>query len=75
MSALTPDVSEDQSPGTPPGDPGDAVRVAALEVEVRMLRDQLSDTRADRDRLAALLKQALETRPGLIERLARLVRV
>ena len=74
MSALSPDVSEDQPPGLPPGDPGDAVRIATLEVEVRMLRDQLSDTQAERDRLAALLEKTLEPRPGLIERLARLVR-
>ena len=39
-----------------------------------MLRDQLSDTQADRDRLAALLERALEPRPGLIERIVKLVR-
>jgi hypothetical protein len=53
---------------------GDAVRIAELEVEVRMLRDRLTDTQADRDRLAALLETALQPRPGLLERLARLVR-
>lgn len=74
MSALPPDVSDDQPPGTPPGDPGDAVRIASLEVEVRMLRDRLSDTQAERDRLTALLEKALEPRPGLIDRLSRLVR-
>jgi hypothetical protein len=39
-----------------------------------MLRDRLTDTQADRDRLAALLETALQPRPGLLERLARLVR-
>jgi hypothetical protein len=73
-SALPPDTSADHPPGPPPGDPGDAVRIAELEVEVRMLRDRLTDTQADRDRLAALLETALQPRPGLLERLARLVR-
>jgi excisionase family DNA binding protein len=35
---------------------------------------RLADVTAERDRLAALLEKALEPRPGLIERLARLVR-
>lgn len=74
VSALPPDSSGDHPPGPPPGDPGSPVRIAELEVEVRMLRDQLSDTQADRDRLAALLERALEPRPGLLERLTRLVR-
>lgn len=39
-----------------------------------MLRDRLTDTQADRDRLAGLLEKALEPRPGLIDRLARLMR-
>jgi len=69
-SALSPDLSGDHHPG----DPGDAVRIAALEVEVRMLRDRLNDTQAERNRLAALLETALQPRPGLLERLARLVR-
>ena len=73
-SALPPDMSADHPPGLPPGDPGGSVRIASLEVEVRMLRDRLSDTQAERDRLTALLEKALEPRPGLIERLARLVR-
>jgi hypothetical protein len=75
ISALPPDASADHPPGPPPGDPGDGVRIAVLETEVRLLQDRLSDTQADRDRLAALLERALEPRPGLIERLARLIRV
>ena len=74
VSALPPDLSGDHPPGTPPGDPGDAVRIAELEVEVRMLKDRLADTQTDRDRLAVLLEKALEPRPGLLERIARLVR-
>ena len=74
LSALPPDESGDHPPGPPPGEPGDAIRIAELEVEVRLLRDQLSDTQADRDRLTALVERALEPQPGLIERLARLVR-
>lgn len=35
---------------------------------------RLADVTAERDRLAALLEKALEPRPGLIERMARLVR-
>jgi hypothetical protein len=61
-------------PALQPGDPGDAVRLAGLEVEVQMLRDRLADTQAERDRLAALLEKALEPRPSLLERIARLVR-
>jgi hypothetical protein len=39
-----------------------------------MLRDRLTDTQADRDRLATLLEKALEPRPGLLDRIAQLVR-
>jgi hypothetical protein len=74
VSALPPDLSGDHPPGPPPGDPGDAIKIAELEVEVQMLRDRLTDTQADRDRLAGLLEKALEPRPGLIDRLARLMR-
>jgi hypothetical protein len=74
LSALPPDETGDHPPGPPPGDPGDAIRLAALEVEVRMLRDRLTDTQADRDRLAGLLERALEPRPSLLERLARIIR-
>jgi excisionase family DNA binding protein len=35
---------------------------------------RLADVTAERDRLAALLEKALEPQPGLIERLARLMR-
>jgi len=73
-SALPPDMPGDHPPGPPPGDPGDAVRIAELEVEVRMLRDRLTDTQADRDRLAGLLERALEPRPGFLERIAQLLR-
>ena len=38
------------------------------------VRDRLADTQTDRDRLAALLEKALEPRPGLLERIAKLVR-
>ena len=74
MSALSPDLSGYHPPGPPPSDPGDTVRIAELEVELRMLRDRLMDTQADRDRLASLLERALEPRPGFLERIARLVR-
>ena len=78
VSALPPDSSGDHPPGpppgSPPGDPGDSIRIAELEVQVRMLRDQLTDTKADRDRLAGLLEKALEPRPGFLERIAQLLR-
>lgn len=74
VSALPPDSSGDPLPGSPPGDPGDSIRIAELEVQVRMLRDQLTDTKADRDRLAGLLEKALEPRPGFLERIAQLLR-
>lgn len=37
-------------------------KIAALSVENAGLRDRLSDTQADRDRLAAMLEKALEAR-------------
>lgn len=50
------------------------IELATLRAELAGVRDRLTDTQTDRDRLAALLKQALEPRPGLIERIVRLVR-
>ncbi len=38
-------------------------RLAIAETEARMLREQLDEVRADRDRLGKLLEKALEPRP------------
>lgn len=43
--------------------------LAASRAEVAGLRDRLSDTQAERDRLAGLLDRALEPRPGIFGRL------
>ena len=45
--------------------------LAASRAEAAGLRDRLTDTQAERDRLAALLDRALEPRPGIIARLFR----
>jgi len=64
--ALTPDTSEELNAA--------GVELAALRAELAGVRDRLADTQTDRDRLAALLEKALEPRPGLLERIAKLVR-
>ena len=64
--ARTPDMSEELN--------GARTEIATLRAELAGVRDRLSDTQADRDRLAGLLERALEPRPSLLERLARLVR-
>lgn len=46
--------------------------LAAARAEIAGLRDRLTDTQAERDRLAALLERALEPRPGAKGLLARL---
>lgn len=43
--------------------------LAASRAEVAGLRDRLSDTQAERDRLAALLDRALEPRTGILSRI------
>ena len=50
------------------------IELATLKAELAGVRDRLTDTQTDRNRLAALLEKALEPRPGLIERLVRLIR-
>jgi hypothetical protein len=73
--AITPDIRGDITPALTPDELSAArVELAALRAELAGVRDRLADTQTDRDRLAALLEKALEPRPGLIERLARLVR-
>jgi hypothetical protein len=76
--AIPPDVRGDVTPALPPDASAELnearVEIATLRAEVAGVRDRLTDTQADRDRLAALLETALQPRPGLLERLARLVR-
>ena len=76
--ALPPDVGSDVTPALTPDTSEELnaarVELAALRAELSGVRDRLTDTQADRDRLAALLERALEPRPGLLERIARLVR-
>jgi excisionase family DNA binding protein len=50
------------------------IELATLRAELAGVRDRLTDAQADRDRLAALLERSLEPRPGLIERIVKLVR-
>jgi hypothetical protein len=64
--ALTPDASAELNAAR--------VELATLRAELAGVRDRLTDTQADRDRLTALLETALQPRPGLLERLAQLVR-
>ena len=45
------------------------IALAASQAETAGLRDRLTDTQADRDRLAALLEKALEPRPGILARI------
>ena len=45
------------------------IALAASQAEATGLRDRLTDTQAERDRLAALLEKALEPRPGILSRL------
>lgn len=75
---VTPDVRRDVTPDLAPDTSVELnearVEISALKAELAGVRDRLADTQADRDRLAALLEKALEPRPGLIERLTRLVR-
>lgn len=76
--ALPPDVGGDVTPSLPPDASVELkeaqVELAALRAELAGVRDRLSDTQTDRDRLAALLEKTLEPRPGLLERLARIIR-
>jgi hypothetical protein len=76
--AIPPDIEGDVTPTVPPDGSAELnaarVELAALRAELAGVRDRLHDTQADRDRLAALLEKALEPRPSLLERLARLVR-
>ncbi len=69
----------DATPAVTPDDPDNSIRdeidqlrkalsesreeLAASRAETSGLRDRLSDTQAERDRLAALLDRALEARP------------
>lgn len=45
------------------------IEVAKLTTEVKGLEARLSDTQAERDRLADALKSALERRPGILTRI------
>lgn len=49
-----------------------AAKLAAAETEARMLRDQVADLRADRDRLAGLLEKALAVQTQPVGFFARL---
>jgi hypothetical protein len=76
--AITHDGRGDVTPALPPEASAELnkarVELAALRAELDGVRDRLTDTQVDRDRLAALLERALEPRPGLIERIVRLFR-
>jgi hypothetical protein len=77
--AIPPDIGGDVTPAVPPDGSAELnaarVELAALRAELAGVRNRLSDTQADKDRLAGLLEKALERPPGLIERLVgRLVR-
>ena len=76
--ALPPDIRGDVTPALPPDASAELnearVEIATLRAELAGVRDRLSDTQAERDRLTALLEKALEPRPSLIDRLSRLVR-
>ena len=50
-----------------------AAELAAARMEAAMLREALADARAERDRMAGLLKAALD-RPSWLERLVRALR-
>lgn len=43
--------------------------LAASRTEVAGLRERLTDTQAERDRLAELLNRVLEPRPGILARI------
>lgn len=51
-----------------------AAKLAAAETEARMLRDQVADLRADRDRLTGLLEKALAVQAQPVGFFARLFR-
>jgi hypothetical protein len=76
--AITHDVRGDVTPALHPEASAELnkarVEISALKAELAGVRDRLTDTQADRDRLAGLLERALEPRPGFLERIARLVR-
>ena len=76
--ALPPDVRGDVTPALPPDASAELnearVEIATLQAELAGVRDRLTDTQADRDRLAGLLEKSLKPRPGLLERLSRLIR-
>jgi len=76
--ALPPDVRGDVTPALPPDASAELnearVEIATLRAELAGVRDRLTDTQADRDRLAGLLEKSLKPRPGLLERLSRLIR-
>ncbi len=65
----TPDVTHERTPAIPPD--ASASKIAALEVEIREVRVQLEDIRADRDAWRAQAERlASETRPaGFLARL------
>jgi len=76
--ALPPDVRGDVTPALPPDASAELnearVEIATLRAELAGVRGRLTDTQADRDRLAGLLEKSLKPRPGLLERLSRLIR-
>lgn len=76
--AIPPDVGGDVTPARTPDTSEELnaarVELSGLRAELAGVRDRLTDAQANRDRLAALLEKALEPRPGLLERIARLVR-
>lgn len=76
--ALPPDVRGDVTPALSPDVSAELnearVEIATLRAELAGVRDRLTDTQADRDRLAGLLEKSLKPRSGLLERLSRLIR-
>jgi hypothetical protein len=73
-----PDVTPDDTPDLTPDTSEELIRArlenAGLKAELSGVRERLSDTQAERDRLARLLEEALKPRTGLIERIGRAFR-
>lgn len=78
---ILPDVTPARIPDVTPDNPDNPVLIAELSetrinlaaahAEISGLRDRLSDTQTERDRLSGLLEKALEPKPSIIARIFR----